>query len=465
MKFKRRFYDTEVNFKGVSKQRLVLSILVGICSAFAIYSGFYVLRETFRVMSFGAPNIVSEANRDFYNLFFASLSVILGNSIAIAFLLSSPQSILSRRNIKRHSIINDQVALNGTFMFWFGKIGLVLGVLSTNYLDFPYLPYFQIPFILLIGVMYLETWKTLLIVLGKRKYKWFAIHFVSLAILAFGLSKINVVDYKSMDESALNEYSNYEFPVSLFYDNERDYYGRYEVNFTLTSDSNGDLLIINGDGKRIYLNQVGSDVSKYKNYVREDAISKLTVVLFADKDIELKHIKYFEAELFIYNQLKIRYLIHNPNTVNQRFVNRSFERSLLPFTLDFMKATDIPLPPPPPHLWTEFEAVYTDTVRVDVGNKVKFDEAFVTNNLLISRFEELINADTGFEYYFSKNATYQDYITVLSAHFKAANNVRQDNASKGFDISKDRYRFTEEQKRELWELKEKYPILAIDKIN
>ena len=465
MRFKRRFYDATVNFKGISKHRIMMSILIGLGTAFSIYGGFYVLRETFRVMSLGfgyLPIIVIETNRDFYNLFFASLSLILGNSIAIAFLFSRPQSVFSRRNIKRHRIINDQVALNGAFMFWFGKIGLMFGIMSINFLDFPYLSYLYVPFILLVMVMYLETWKTLITVLGRRKYKWLAIHFTSLAILAFGLSEIDIVDYKTIDESFQKEYSNIELPVGLFYDNDRSYYRGQEVNYKLTLDSNGNLLIVNGEGKQMALNQLREDVREHRNTLREDFAYELTVVLSADKDIDLRHIKEFEAELYAVNQVKIRYLIHNPNTLNQRFVSRSFGRRLPPSTLDFKKPTDVSLPSAP---WPEFKATYKDTVRVDVSSKIKFDEEFVTDAQLVARFQKRINEETGFEYRYSKSATYQDYITVLSAHFKAVQNIRQSKASKGFDISKEKYRFTEEQKKELWELKEKYHVLIIEKIN
>lgn len=88
MKLKRRFYDDSINFDNLSVKRLVLGIVIGLVSAFTAYSFFYVLRETFRVFSFGtmnygfqnSQNIISETNRNFYNLFFAGLSLILGNS-------------------------------------------------------------------------------------------------------------------------------------------------------------------------------------------------------------------------------------------------------------------------------------------------------------------------------------------------------------------------------------------------
>jgi hypothetical protein len=104
MKLKRRFYDSKVNFKNITHERLILGIVIGLASAFTIYSFFYVVRETFRVMSGGIRYsqfiyIVSETNRNFYNLFFASMSLIFGNSIAINFILSKPQNIFSRNDL------------------------------------------------------------------------------------------------------------------------------------------------------------------------------------------------------------------------------------------------------------------------------------------------------------------------------------------------------------------------------
>ncbi|MCF7569026.1 hypothetical protein L3X37_11720 [Sabulilitoribacter arenilitoris] len=50
MKLNRRFYDSSVRFKNISLERVVLEIVLGLASSLIIYSFFYVMRETFRVI-------------------------------------------------------------------------------------------------------------------------------------------------------------------------------------------------------------------------------------------------------------------------------------------------------------------------------------------------------------------------------------------------------------------------------
>jgi len=125
MKFKHLFYDNTIDFRKISKRRLFTSIIIGLLSSFSIYCTFYVLREGFRLMSFGyepIPLIFTENGRWLSNLFYAYLSLIFGNSITLSLLFSFPQKILSRRNNNRRKIINEQIFLNLNFLFWFSQI-------------------------------------------------------------------------------------------------------------------------------------------------------------------------------------------------------------------------------------------------------------------------------------------------------------------------------------------------------
>lgn len=164
MKLRRLFYDSSVNFRNISISKVVFATVIGICSSIVIYSFFYVLRESFRVMSIWfdyVPQILSEENRSYYNLFFAGLSVVLGNSIALNFVFSKPQKITHTFNSKRKRLLNDNIFLSFNFSYWFAKIGLVFGVFSMCCMDFEFLPYFKNLSFLLLAVLYLESHKSL----------------------------------------------------------------------------------------------------------------------------------------------------------------------------------------------------------------------------------------------------------------------------------------------------------------
>ena len=59
--------------------------------------------------------------------------------------------------------------------------------------------------ILLTIVLFLESWKTLGIVLGKRRYKFMGVNILILSLLTLGLSRWNVINVKSIDTTLLTK--------------------------------------------------------------------------------------------------------------------------------------------------------------------------------------------------------------------------------------------------------------------
>ncbi|TXE15900.1 hypothetical protein ES692_14870 [Psychroserpens burtonensis] len=220
MKFNKRFYDDNLNLRNVSKKKLALSIIIGLLSALIIYSFSYVLRETMRVMSFKFdlyPNIISEVDRRFYNLFFAFSSIIFGNSMAVSFLFSQPQNLMTRRSTKRKRIINEQIFLNFNFAYGFCKLGFMFGAFSMCCINFPFSSTPKYIAILLIIALYLESTKTINQVLRNKKWKFLAVNVLFLFLLSLGMSKIDIVNYKAIDVMALKANPILDLPHSFYY--------------------------------------------------------------------------------------------------------------------------------------------------------------------------------------------------------------------------------------------------------
>ncbi|MEO1030938.1 MAG: hypothetical protein AAFX55_06020 [Bacteroidota bacterium] len=170
MKVNHLFYDSGVNFKAMSWKRIVLSIFIGLASAVLIYSFFYILRETDRMLFLDfeeRPVVMPENERQLSNLFFAAISMILGNSVAISYLFSRPQHVFSRRNNKRTRILNDQAFLGFNFIHWFAKVWFLFGIFSSQMMGSKFINIFLWPSVLLILVLYLDAWKTLSMVIKK----------------------------------------------------------------------------------------------------------------------------------------------------------------------------------------------------------------------------------------------------------------------------------------------------------
>ncbi|WP_171817146.1 hypothetical protein [Winogradskyella sp. PG-2] len=240
-----------------------MSVLLGLSSAVLIYSLFYVLRETDRMFFLDfeeRPIVVSEIDRQLFNLFFAAISLILSNSIAISFLFSRPQKVFSRRNNKRIKILNDQVFLGFNFIHWFAKVWFLFAAFSSQFMGSKFIMNFLLPSALLILVLYLDTWKALSLVYKKNKCKIKIFHFVLFLLLTFGLSRLNVIDYKSIDESAFKAHPTIEVPASSFNNsnNQRRYYDN--PVFKIYFNSKNEPCLFNSENEPIQLYDVYNEI-------------------------------------------------------------------------------------------------------------------------------------------------------------------------------------------------------------
>ena len=459
MKSNRLFYDDHLNLRNLSKKKVLLSIVIGLLSAFVIYSFSYVLRETMRVMSFEFdlyPNIISEVDRSFYNLFFASLAVIFGNSIAVSFLFSRPQNLMSTRSPKRKQIINEQIFLNFNFAYWFGKLGLMFGAFSMCCMSFPYSSTPKYIAILLIVALYLESTKTLNKVLKKKKWKFMLIHTLLLFLLSLGLSKIDTVNYKAIDAMALEANPIVDLPNSFFYQkiSNRKY---PTVTFKIFRDRKNKNIIRNELNEEIQIHDLSSEINRVRNSVyREELIDFLKVRISADKSTELNYIKQLEAELFLINQREIIYNVYNEDELSRSYELRGFSKITTPDVLQF-RPKEVSIYSPLVSSAFPYYPSFKDTLNVHVQNAVIIDGLAVSNALLVSEFKKSITQDRAINYIISKETTYQDYITSLSAHWKAVHELREEH-----QIFLVGYKGSQAYNDEQAQLRKKYPIMAIE---
>jgi hypothetical protein len=467
MKFKRRFYDSTINFRNISKERLILGIVIGLASAFTIYSFIYVLRESFRVLNFSIAYMptIDESNRFLYNLFFAGLAVIFGNSIFISYCFRIPQKIFSNKNPKRARILNDQIFLNAYFLSWFSRLFVLISIFSIGFVNLFFFPDFKFFFILILVVLFLDSWKTLSLVLGKRSFKLKFFNLVVVLGLSYILANINIVDYKKLNKTLNKINPTVNLPKSYF---ESKILNRWDffIDFKLALDDKSNIVLMTNNYKKISFEEVSNYILEQKNSRREEMLPFLSIRISADNNVKIKYIKRIEREAFYFGIRSVNYMVFNNNLSAlgedkgirvkipySNYINRDslFAETMNPYILNpvdikrFLKDKDI--------------------LIIEIGKGIMFKDLLVSREMLVREFQKHINKNTVFEYNFTTDTRYQDYITVLSAHFRAIQTLRQSNASKGFDILKERYLFTEEQINELSELKARFPTMFIEKIN
>ena len=463
MKFKHYFYDSHVDFKAISKKKIVLSILLGLISAIVIYCFFYVVRETDRMMSLdfeNRPLTLTDARRNLYNLFFAAISMVLGNSIAINFLVSRPQNIFSRRNNKRNRIINDQSFLGPNFIYWFTQIWFQFGAFASEIVGSKFLDFYLLPSILIIVVLYLDSWKTLILVIKKNRWKIQLIHLMFFVIATFILSRVDVVDYKSIDDSMLIKNPSVDVPSSLYQNNNHrnNYYDNLVFKMNFVSET--EVGLFNSENEQIELYEIYSYIHKWMEDVPEEQQSKISPKLRANKNVPIKYIKEFELKVLTSGQLDIIYEITNEDELTSRFYNSKLKHRISPSLQE-----ELPLLPGEPTRVPFFNYYYKelksqDTLRIKISNKVKIKNLEAPLNMLPRMLKNYINKSTIIEYVYDNSATYQDYINVLSAHKMAVWELRETENYDEIDSQyhRNQYSRDEELNKERYRIREKYPV-------
>ncbi len=483
MKFQRLFYNSSVNFKKLTKQRVVIGILLGLLSAFTIYSFFYVIREAYRAISLGFMNygfwsfqngeyILSEKDRSFYNLFFSGLSLILGNSIVFLFLFSGPNNVLNRFDSRRKRLLNDQIFLSFNFSYWFTKIGLVFGVFSMCCMDFEFLPYFKPLAYLLLIVLYLETWKNLSLIVKKKRFKIQVLHFLVMICLTMGLSKIDVLNYKAIDETSLVNNPIIDFPESEFC-HEKEYSWRNtRLALKLKLNDQGELDIFTEDRLKINIADIDYITRLKIASIREELYYLLSASILADKELDVRYIKAVEAELYLAGIRMIDYEIYTENQnggyyYENDIIKRKINKSVLGFKVKNLVKKDTilqimlpPLPPPPLEARHEFQ----DTIRITLSKELKFNEKSISKENIEQKLKGAINPNTLIMYEINRNTTYQDYITTLSIHNRAAEALRKVEQTI-FKDDNDPYMNYDIYRKEQRKLREKYPVNIIETNN
>ncbi len=229
-------FDKQQIFKSIPKSSLIIGIAIFVLYSFSLYALLYIARESFRLFTITAYYdllVLSDKQVYFYNLFFAFIAVIFGQSVCFIYWFDKPRPLFSGHGGRQVSIVNDQRNLNWYFLFWFAQSLTLFGFFfyfasPGGYHVFSFFPDYAYIAVLLVIVLYLNTWITLRRYFKSGLRKWFLIVIIVLTAFAFTLSNINFIDYKRINELVLskNIYHTYqlELPeVKLVYANYEPY--------------------------------------------------------------------------------------------------------------------------------------------------------------------------------------------------------------------------------------------------
>lgn len=444
----------------ISKFRFISGIIIGLLYAFVFYAWLYVCREVLRFSPvlfnadfFSYPIIVlSEKSIDFYNLFMAFISLILGQSICFVHWIDKPKKLYSRLKVKRLYVINDQRVFNWFFLNWFSRIAMLVGLMAHFlFLDLAFVNEYNFFFLLIIAVLFLQTWSSIRVLFKKDSLKFMIIAFVVISILSLSMSRINVFDYKSFNHNLFSLYPYYKYDMQMPRSNVYQNIEKKSLvqNIYVIYDTNQREYKLLLDGQIADLEDLKLYVPMIKDNTADDLRNKLIWNCHIDHSTSMMFVNELKAKLVQMYCLKIGYVVEPYEDV------RLYQRMGLPSMIVKLPVYDkyfedsiyleaYPLLPPPPYPFT-FKEVYQSniysTLNINQFDKNNFcvNDTIVADSKLKSILRTFVEENDNYiiHYYINDSDVYQDYISILSLVNEVIDELRNEYSAVHFGVDFD----------------------------
>ena len=284
----------------LSTFKLVSGVVVALLMSFVFYFFSCAMLEAFRVMTLTPEYdiwVPSEKERSFYQLFFAFVSVVFAQSFCLAYWFDGPRRFFEQRHRSAVQIVNGQRNLNWYFLYWFAKVLLcwfcIFGFPGAFY-AFSLYPDFKHLFVLLIIVLFLHPWVAMRQAFKRKTVKWMSLSAALVTILAFGMSRINMVDYKSLENAFLTRNVPHRYGLEL---PETEAVEKVEnamlsknVYVVQSKDNAEPKCLIVVDGKTVDLKEFSGSMEDWRLCHNEADFPLLNCRLNIDKKVKMKDV-------------------------------------------------------------------------------------------------------------------------------------------------------------------------------
>lgn len=437
----RSFLHTETELFKIPKSRLIMGLFSGLFFAFCFYALLYLARESFRILSLTDDYdlwILTDKEVSFYNLIFAFISVIFAQSICFAFWFDRPLKLLSKRKFQRKTIVNDQRALNTYFLFWFSELAIVFGLIfgltyQGGFYTFSLYPKYNYVFVLIIFVLFLQTWNTIRRTNKKHSLKWMFISLFIVSTIAFGLSKVNFIDYNEINNIALQKNIPYkynlELPESNCYESKSEVrYLTKHIYVVRNKQNENSIPQIFVDNQEVTLANLFKNISDFQATKNESDILMCTYQLHIDKTIKMKFINELKKELANSNAVRIAYAIVPTNT---KYDKRFYKDYSLGVRLPKYDSENYKLE----NAYKELKK-YKNIIEIKTTDSIEYQINGVTCSVenLKQLIKEKIESNPNYivKFYINDNVDFSVYFNVISKTKKAVNELRNEYALKTY---------------------------------
>lgn len=422
----------------ISRFKLIVGILLGLFYSFAFYSFLYLIREVFRFVSVTETYdswVLADHEVYFYNLIFALISVVIGQSVTFTFWFDRPRRISEKRKYRKTSIVNDQRALTWCFLSWFSGLALSFGVLFgiglyAGFYVFNLYPNYNYIFILIVVVLFLQSWNTIRLTYKRKSLKWLLSSIVILSIIAFGFSRINLIDYKAVNGIYLQYNIPYNYNLELPESNTYESFIQLSLieNIYIVEPKNqqsGSEPIIIVDDENIGIEKLREKIAEWKSLRDGYDVPRMVYRLHIHKTIKMGFVKKVKSELINSDVSTIAYAVI---PTNREYDDRYYQN--LSFT--------VILPD-----WSYNSFVQSESNKgisksqniIEINQMTSgcfINDSLVKPNEITYTLKRLIqeNSDYKINFQVDDNVEFSEYFKVLSSVMEAIDDIRNDYAEK-----------------------------------
>ena len=419
----------------LSTFKLVSGVVMALLMSFVFYFFSCAMLEAFRLMTV-TPEfdiwVPSEKERSFYQLFFAFVSVVFAQSFCLAYWFDGPRRFFERGHRSAVQIVNGQRNLNWYFLYWFAKVFLCWFCIFSfpgAFHAFSLYPDFKHLFILLIIVLFLHPWVAMRQAFKRKTVKWMALSAVLVAVLAFGMSRINVVDYKSLDNAFLSRNVPHRYSLELPETEtlEKVEHATLSKNAYLvqSKDKTESKCLIVVDGKTVDLKAFSESMEDWRLCHNEADFPLLNCRLNIDKKVKMKDVDEVRQALADMRFYRIQYAV----------VPRRRELDVRYYTFLSLHTLRIPVRFLDDSLYQKW-IVDVPEIPNQIVVMPKGIRTFEINGVTTegkeckARFKDLIRQDLNYIIRFKVDdeMLYGDYITVMASAMEALNDLKEEYA-------------------------------------
>jgi biopolymer transport protein ExbD len=458
---KKRILNIDSKIFEIPRFRLITGVSIGLFYSFAFYSFLYLIREVFRIISVTEDYdlwILTDQEVNFYNLFFAFISVIISQSVCFAFWFDRPRKFFEKRHYRITTIVNDQRVLNWYFLSWFSKLAIVFGIMfglafHGGFYVFSFYPDYNYVFILIIIVLYLQTWNTIGLTFKRKSLKWMLLTGVIISIIAFGLSRINLIDYKTINQNYLvkNIHHNYRLELPETNSCERLFRRSLIENIYVVKSKNQNetepLIIV--ENKKIDLYELKDKIMDWQSMRGEYDKYHMIYQLHIDKTIKMEFINQVKTELAKSGGTRIAYAVvpKNPEYDIRFYKDYSFQTQIPNWHSDWFLLKDI---------YNDINS-FQNIININqsISGECFINDKPVENDKIKQILRHLITNDTDYiiKFHVNDSVRFSDYFRVVSYSREVVNELRNEYSKETYS---EQFDWLDYENGE--EVKRKYPL-------